>query len=238
MLVCLMPWSRRNHFWRPFRRRLPAGLVLVAYLAATLGLPVSPSVSKDLRQPFPCQDHTCGCRTAADCWRHCCCFSPEEKLAWARARAVTPPPDAEQPTSQGWHTTRLRDQEEGPKRPTGGCAHCESPARKTERCPPASPNCCAKPRDVRSCCQTGSPRPVESSHCDEPTGHRWGFSLSALRCQGLSSWWVGSQALLPPPPGVTWSPNWVCTDRLSYSPSTPVVLFHSPPDPPPRYPST
>ena len=32
---------------------------------------------------YPCEFHQCGCRTAKDCWSHCCCFDREEHLVWA-----------------------------------------------------------------------------------------------------------------------------------------------------------
>ena len=41
--------------------------------------------------PFPCQGHRCGCVSAEQCWGHCCCFTPEQRLAWAAAnRSIRP----------------------------------------------------------------------------------------------------------------------------------------------------
>ncbi|WP_145052137.1 hypothetical protein [Lignipirellula cremea] len=54
-------------------------------------MPLFPVVVKDRSQPFPCQDCSCSCRDAASCWRDCCCYNDEEKLAWAAANGVTPP---------------------------------------------------------------------------------------------------------------------------------------------------
>jgi hypothetical protein len=52
-------------------------------------LPLSRSAAtkepgKDLSVPFPCQSRACGCRSAAQCQKKCCCFSRAEKVAWAR----------------------------------------------------------------------------------------------------------------------------------------------------------
>jgi len=47
--------------------------------------------AKDLTEPFPCQDRTCGCRTAAQCWKKCCCFSDSQKVAWAKSHGVRVP---------------------------------------------------------------------------------------------------------------------------------------------------
>ncbi len=41
--------------------------------------------TKDRSRPFPCMDSPCGCGTAEQCFSSCCCHSPAERLAWARA---------------------------------------------------------------------------------------------------------------------------------------------------------
>jgi len=33
----------------------------------------------------------CGCRSAEQCWRGCCCFTNQQKVAWAKAEGVAPP---------------------------------------------------------------------------------------------------------------------------------------------------
>ncbi len=45
--------------------------------------------SKDRSTPFPCMDTPCGCVSAQQCFTDCCCRSPAETLAWARANGVT-----------------------------------------------------------------------------------------------------------------------------------------------------
>jgi hypothetical protein len=83
-----------NSFRR--RRRPIAALSLVIYLAAMIGVPLPmPQVAGQHRgTPFPCQNHHCGCASAEQCWRSCCCYSPQERLAWAKAHGVTMPADA------------------------------------------------------------------------------------------------------------------------------------------------
>lgn len=88
------------------RRCLTVGLVLLGYLTAALGFPVPAAVVKDVSRPFPCQSHSCGCRTADDCWQSCCCYSAAEKAAWARAHQVDLPATA---SNQGWNSPRQRD---------------------------------------------------------------------------------------------------------------------------------
>lgn len=83
-------------------RRLPrsafrhsvAVAALFAQLFAATGAPVfaRPGAAKAGAIPFPCQNHPCGCQTSEQGWAgDCCCFTLEEKLAWADARGVTPP---------------------------------------------------------------------------------------------------------------------------------------------------
>lgn len=111
---------RRKTWCRSLRRRLCAGLALVAYLIAACGLPLPAAPSrKDTSQPFPCMNNPCGCETAEQCWRGCCCLTPEERWAWADAHDVQPPDYAERPGSA----------DETPTSSTHSCCHegcCES----------------------------------------------------------------------------------------------------------------
>src|SRR5947208_15226812 len=73
-------------------QRLVAMAALVGFLGGVVGAPlVKLRPTKDLSQPFPCQDHRCGCLSAQQCWRSCCCFTNQQKLAWAHEHGVSPP---------------------------------------------------------------------------------------------------------------------------------------------------
>ena len=76
-------------------RRLSGLTVLLGVCAMLLPLPMAPlpsnSPEKDLTQPFPCQNRPCGCRSAEQCWKKCCCFNNSQKIAWAKANKVTVP---------------------------------------------------------------------------------------------------------------------------------------------------
>lgn len=113
-LTCA-PWraSRLNHprpVWMVFRRalmklnrkswpRLVRGLlslsVLLGICAMLFPLPIAPlpqdSPEKDSSEPFPCQNRPCGCRSADQCWKKCCCFNNNQKIAWAKANNVKVP---------------------------------------------------------------------------------------------------------------------------------------------------
>lgn len=83
---------------RSFRSRLfglplrPIGwLALAIYLAASAGVPLPTGTMVASTERFPCESHGCGCVDSEHCWRQCCCFTPEDKLAWAARHGVTPP---------------------------------------------------------------------------------------------------------------------------------------------------
>jgi hypothetical protein len=79
---------------RRFFRSALALLLAVNHLLVATGLPVplpARDTERSSREMFPCMNCSCGCRTAEQCWRHCCCYTMTEKVAWAKAHGVTPP---------------------------------------------------------------------------------------------------------------------------------------------------
>jgi hypothetical protein len=226
-----MSRPRWKKLWRPLARRLCAGAALLAYLATAVGfsLPVFPA--KDLSQPFPCQDHACGCRSAEECWRHCCCFSPDERQAWARAHHVEPPAYAEPAVARGWNSPRLRDQAAGKEHSTTRCASC--PEHRAE---PTAGRCCSAPSPARTCCHETTSPAAKPAPSDGPAGPRWVSGLAALKCRGLSTLWVSSGAVLPPPALLSWAPVWPPAGSLAYHDAAPLPVLSCPPEPPPRLP--
>jgi len=84
-----------------FRRATTWALVALHGLVASgLPLPIAAPApgsdaartvtGKDRSRPFPCMDTPCGCDTAEQCFTRCCCRTPAETLAWARARGIEP----------------------------------------------------------------------------------------------------------------------------------------------------
>ena len=74
-------------------RQITSILLIAGFVAALLPIPListSPDLGKDLSRPFPCQNRPCGCRSAAQCKKKCCCFTDEQKLAWAIRNGVDP----------------------------------------------------------------------------------------------------------------------------------------------------
>ncbi|MBI1314114.1 hypothetical protein GC176_22700 [bacterium] len=65
------------------------GLTLIGFAIGTVGIPVPVSVVESSNTgQFICQGHGCGCQTAANCWKSCCCFSPKKRLEWAAKNQV------------------------------------------------------------------------------------------------------------------------------------------------------
>ncbi|MCG8448000.1 MAG: hypothetical protein MI725_00280 [Pirellulales bacterium] len=73
-------------------RRAAALVTVLALVTCSLGVPLPLRVEKAPEVPYPCQGCSCGCVNAEMCWQNCCCFSHEQKLAWAEKNGITPPP--------------------------------------------------------------------------------------------------------------------------------------------------
>mgnify|MGYP001241896662 CR=1 FL=1 len=63
---------------------MPTPAILAHWFGGVVPLPES-------AQRFPCDDHACGCVTASECWLHCCCHGPHQRLVWAVTHGVRPP---------------------------------------------------------------------------------------------------------------------------------------------------
>lgn len=86
-----MRWFRQKFYRRPSKQHLTSLVLLAGFFAALLPIPFSFSVhapAKDRSQPFPCQDRPCACRSAEQCRKTCCCFTPQQKMAWAKRRGL------------------------------------------------------------------------------------------------------------------------------------------------------
>ncbi len=209
----------RPRFWRTLRHRLCVACTFVAYLLVALEIPLPAAVHKDTSQPFPCQDHPCGCQTAEQCWRSCCCFTPQQRWAWAAAHHVEPPAYAEKPvpvekpTEGGWNTVKLRDRTSTPTTP--------------------AKSCCSTNQAPAACCQARSDRPAKQSP-PERGRVRWTIGLAAWQCQGLPTLWVSAGSVLPVPPPDAWSPDQPLLFRVPLTNDDARDVPHDPPAPPPR----
>lgn len=80
----------RSHAHRLVRNLVAICLTLL-YLVLAVGFPLG-GPRPGAAERFPCENCSCGCSSAEQCWQNCCCFSPAERLAWADQEGVTPPP--------------------------------------------------------------------------------------------------------------------------------------------------
>jgi len=89
----------RGKLWWHRAGKVSVGLALLSFCVSGIGFPLPATPIMDPSIPFPCQDHACGCRSAEQCWRHCCCFTVAERWDWAKAHHIEPPAYAERPIS-------------------------------------------------------------------------------------------------------------------------------------------
>jgi len=200
-------------------RRITTWLAILGYTLVASGLPlplgvVTPTApasagakrlaGKDRSRPFPCMDKPCGCATAEQCFTSCCCNTPAETLAWARAHAVEPAVlDAlERRVAVGRQTVAK----------TAKTSCCASKA------PAADESCCASRQSATAvvegddCCSTDASLAAvpstteeltteEGFPADEPAEPRSrSVTLRAmLACGGIVADWFAAAAALPPP---------------------------------------
>jgi hypothetical protein len=162
----------------PQSRRSIAIVLLCAQVFTCIGIPFSAQkvqgADQESGRPYPCMDRACGCATYSQCWAGaCCCYTMREKLAWARAKGISPPAAA----------IALAEQEVEPK-PSASC---------TEACqdaPASGGTCChlaqSKPSqsEANLAPGQGEPEPVAPEKQREI---KWVLGVSALQCHGLSS---------------------------------------------------
>lgn len=215
--------SRLKTIWRRQARRAVALVVLFVVCVRIVPIPLAPATGpeKDRSAPFPCQNRPCGCRSAEQCWKKCCCFSNAQKLAWAEANSVQPPEyvvaaaNKEQPVSACG---------------TGGC--CHQPTKALVAIDTTQPTAAAKPQ-LSSCKKLSKP-PNPSSKT--PADNRSDVVIIALAegCQGHSSFWNSLPWSILPDPMIP--PAFLANDGEQFLPVSEVVvqLNERPPVPPPR----
>jgi hypothetical protein len=204
---------------RGWQRKLAAAVALCAYVVSATGLPIPVYVAKTSGVAFPCMDHACGCLTADQCWKNCCCHTPEERLAWAREHHVAPPAEllalvaTARDLASDEHATNLHGQ---------CCTAHQHGAKHTH-----STSDEAKHNDHEHA--------PACTHCSAKTaGFTFMVGIAARKCRGLTDQWCASGAVLPPPVAVTWQFQWDLVEWLASDAPPLASLGLSPPVPPPR----
>lgn len=205
--MSLFRWQ--NSFDR-VRQQLVSMLLFVAVVAALLPIPYfsfPAKQGKDFSRPFPCQDRPCGCRSAEQCKKKCCCYSAEQKLAWAKRHGVkasevvaVAKPDVVQVTTKKLccsgrraSTSQKREDDRRAKRTTASLPETKGASR-----------------------------------------HKLVIGVMAQECQGIAQTPFG-QAVFLIPSVVCLKPHVIPTgERFVLQGSRFVDLFAEPPVPPPR----
>ncbi len=159
------------------RANFSRGLILcgvVGLLLSHFPLPV-PHQAKDASSPFPCLDRTCGCHSAEQCWKRCCCFTNRQKVAWAKARNVQLPE----------FVYVAAHDEEPASTPSKACCHKTAGVKRTQKS-------CTSPAME----PTGKVSPTKHTFADVKPSEAASTPLigvHAQQCQGQTSLW----SLLP-----------------------------------------
>lgn len=190
-----------------FRRSLRRGLTVaaaVSFLCASVGVCWTVGPTKDQSIAFPCMLRPCGCRDAASCKEHCCCFSDEQKLAWAAEHHVDPTPFVRKQSLRRF------------------AADDRPPARAPKMC------CSA---DL--VCASVTPIPVADA-LRHNSQTRLLSITAFRECHGLSPHWSALVAALPAPGKCHYQFEWTATGTVALLNVLPIHVALVPPIPPPR----
>jgi hypothetical protein len=163
------------------QRRFASAMLAVLYLVTASGIPLpAGNVTHKSGEYFPCSESPCGCASAEQCWRSCCCHSLAERLAWAREHGVRPPEFAIANARQAgldvaWLVAKPGD---GAKLFAASCSGHEMKTG-TRSCCRAKASCCESHHDHDA-------QPTESKKSNRVVGWK------VLNCQGHSTNWIAA----------------------------------------------
>lgn len=216
--------SLRKTIWRRGARGLICLTVLLGMVAAVVPLPVGTRSrpDKDRSQPFPCQNRPCGCRSADQCWKKCCCFSNTQKVAWAKANRVKPPEFVVQAATE--------EQPQVACHPKSCCSKVATPQPKLDsKLRSESPAESTAARSDHG--RTASQKPL----AEKARATTYVLGAMAQQCQGIGWSWSAVPAVILP---VDWklpSVMEVCIATVIPCSETYPRRTLLPPEPPPRW---
>ncbi len=170
-----------------FRRWVSAVLIgAYAVTAAGIPLPFGGQLHKG-GELYPCADHACGCASAEQCWRSCCCHTLAERFEWAEAHHVRPPEFAiAEARRAGLDLAWLGEKPDGHL-----CSRSDSHCK--QQAVAAPPTCCRAKAlacdSAHSCCHCCSDQ--HNRHPSATAASRV-IGWRALECQGHSSTWLAA----------------------------------------------
>jgi hypothetical protein len=236
-------WLQRATTWLAIAgyALLASGLPLPLGMLAPRGDAVADRhlAAKDRSRPFPCMDKPCGCATAEQCFTNCCCHTPAERLAWAKAHSVEP--------AVLVALERRIAADATPPEPAGGC--CAAKAKRKPSCcsdrgvPPRSladePDVCADYQSLAAEPTGDDSEPVSlPTSPDEPTQSpprmRTVTLQAMLACGGILTQWLAVGGSLPPLKVEAARPLPPLVDRIVLADDHPGSVLHAPDAPPPR----
>lgn len=193
------------------RHRVTIWLAILGYALVASGLPLPLGgvpvaadraaakrlAGKDRSRPFPCMDKPCGCATAEQCFSNCCCNTPSQTLAWAKAHRLNVAVIAALERRAADAT------QDAPQR--GDCCSAKASCCTTTN-PSAEAMCC----DSRSTAaepdgRTDPARPIDEGR----SGSVYLVLRAMLACGGIATGWSAATMSLPPPPAIR-SESCVC----------------------------
>jgi hypothetical protein len=184
------------------------GVTIMAQLPIPFGqapakLVDSASSEKDLTIPFPCMHKACGCRSAEECWRGCCCSKPHERrdlfaklgvsvsAAWGEpgsdARPVAASCAAGDDTCCTSGDSGVESESRNVSELESGCPFCVTAADQIAECEVPNEASLTNPtqEQTKVSTLTNQPTTVVVAH--------------VFRCRGLGwAWGTAGVALVPP----------------------------------------
>ncbi len=91
MLSALATLRPLRRAYRRYARQCLSAALLLPVVAVATGVPIPSLPSARTAERSPCERCHCGCVSADQCWRDCCCHTLAERLTWARDNDVRPP---------------------------------------------------------------------------------------------------------------------------------------------------
>ena len=204
--------------WRQLVHRGVSFAVLIAVLTVVFPVPwpVFPAPGKDTSEPFPCQNRPCGCRTAAQCRKKCCCFTRNEKVAWAKKHQISVDRVVDDASAPGLLASA---------EPAGrSCCQKKPTVRAHEK-----PLCCAKSGECES---KGVEKTVavKKSRAKIPKV----IGILAEKCQGQYSTWFSLPWTVLNPPFELPIATRMCLESCILISDSECGLSDRPPTPPPK----
>lgn len=227
-------------------RPLLSWLAILGYAVLALGLPLpagmgpkgaSPATAaadvvaaKDRSVAFPCMNSPCGCASADQCFRDCCCTTLAERLAFARRHRL------DGSLIASLEARMLGAGELAERKPQGACCASARPAKAKSCCESQPKSQAPSAAAEESCCNDAVA--AESIETDPPPmvekGRARQVTLRAmLACKGLVTSWLAVGGAPPTPrfeiTGLLPPQAWV--ELLDESGEDPLLV---PVPPPPR----